>query len=260
MRSLRKSPSKSNSSSRPPHRFHRVDPFLAVGVARLVVALGDAEHGELALVPAADDVEAETPLPHKVGGHERLGGDDRVEERRVNGGEHRHALGIGQQPRRPGDRLQRLALIVGLAAIALPPADGQHEIDAGVLGHPGERQVVGPVARPAFGHAGHGAPGRAVGAEQAELEPVGVVHRQPGPHMLGPRCHTPPFPIAVRFNFGTGFVPIGETVPRSEPRLGRWVDNPRATRPCALSTKIKPDSNDPSRGAGAARPRLRLRD
>ena len=44
---------------RAPGLLDRVDPFLRVVVARLVLALLHAEHLELALVPAGDDVEAE---------------------------------------------------------------------------------------------------------------------------------------------------------------------------------------------------------
>ena len=43
----------------------------------VVGALIDAEHVELVLVPAADDVEAEAAAPDVIGGDELLGGVDR---------------------------------------------------------------------------------------------------------------------------------------------------------------------------------------
>src|SRR5262249_9701270 len=76
---------------------------------------------------------------------------------------------------RPGDGLERGALVLGLAAIALPPPDRQHEVDAGVVRHADKPEIVGPRAGPALRHLGDRAPGRAVGAEQAELELVAAV-------------------------------------------------------------------------------------
>src|SRR5262249_3978008 len=76
---------------------------------------------------------------------------------------------------RPGDGLERGALVLGLAAIALPPPDRQHEVDAGVVRHADKPEIVGPRAGPALRHLGDRAPGRAVGAEQPELELVAAV-------------------------------------------------------------------------------------
>ena len=81
-----------------------------------------------------------------------------------------------QQRGRPGDGLEGCALVVGLAAIALPAPDRQHEIDAGLVGHTREPEIVGPGTRPSLRNLGDRAPRRAVGAEQAELEPVAAVH------------------------------------------------------------------------------------
>ena len=107
-----------------------------------------------------------------------------MEQRRVHGAEHGDALGRGQQAGRPGDGLQRLAVQIGVAAVALPAADRQHEVDAGLVGHAGEREAVRPARRPALRHLGGRAAGRAVGAEQAELQRVGVVHRQAVAHAM----------------------------------------------------------------------------
>ena len=62
-----------------PDQLDGVDPFLRVVVARLVIALLDAEHLEFILVPADDDVQPEPPFADVVGGHHLLGGDDGME-------------------------------------------------------------------------------------------------------------------------------------------------------------------------------------
>ena len=81
-----------------PDQLDDVDPFLRIFVARLVVALLDAEHLELALVPADDDVEAEAALADVIGGDHLLGCDHGIEERRMHGAEHRDALGRASSP------------------------------------------------------------------------------------------------------------------------------------------------------------------
>ena len=111
--------------TRRPGELDDVEPLLGVGVARLVVAQRGAEHLEFALVPAADEVEAEAPLTDMVGGDELFRGDQRRDQRRVHGPEHRQPLGLGEQATGPGHRLQGRALIVRLAAITFPTADRQ---------------------------------------------------------------------------------------------------------------------------------------
>ncbi len=63
-----------------------------------------------------------------------------------------------------------------VAAVALPAADRQDEVDAGLVGHLRERKAILPARRPALRHLGRRAARRAVDAEQAELQRVGVVH------------------------------------------------------------------------------------
>ena len=66
--------------------------------------------------------------------------------------------------------------MIGFAAIALPAPDRQHEVDAGCVGHLGELLAAVPIGRPALGKPRHRPAVRAIGAEQAELELVAVVH------------------------------------------------------------------------------------
>ena len=156
-----------------PDHFDDVDPFLCVFVALLVRALLDAEHVELALIPADHDVESE---PAFAGGDHFLRRNDRIENRRVDGTEYCDALGGGEQRRRPGDRFERRALIIGGPAVTLPPADGQQKIDTGLVRHQRQFFIVRPAPRPAFGNERHGAAGGAIGAEQADLQLVAAVH------------------------------------------------------------------------------------
>src|SRR3954464_15000726 len=51
-----------------PDQLDGVDPFLRIVVACFVIALRDAEHLELVLVPADDDVQPEASLADLVGG------------------------------------------------------------------------------------------------------------------------------------------------------------------------------------------------
>ena len=159
-----------------PGELHRVEPFLRVFIALLVIAQRRAEHRELALVPAADDVEAEAAFADMIGGDEFLGRDQRMEERRMHRAEHGHAPRLGEEARGPAHGLERRALIVGVAAIALPAPDRQHEIDAGLVGHLREPHIVAPASRPALGNQGDGPSGGAIGAEQPELQAVRIMH------------------------------------------------------------------------------------
>src|ERR1700733_10623313 len=101
-----------------------------------------------------------------------------MDQRRMHRAKHRQALRRLQQAGGPGDGLQRFALIVGIAAIALPAADRQHELDARRIRHAGKAQAIVPVAAPALGNLGDGATGRTVGTEQAELQVVAAVKRE----------------------------------------------------------------------------------
>src|SRR5437588_4901018 len=116
-----------------PRAFDDVDPLLRELVARIVLALGDAEHFELTLVPADDQVHSEAALADVIRGHELLGRNQRMEQGCMHGPEHGDPPGRAEQAHRPGDSLQRAAVEIGMAAIACPTADWQHEIDPGSI-------------------------------------------------------------------------------------------------------------------------------
>jgi hypothetical protein len=95
----------------------------------------------------------------------------------MHGAESGDALGRCQQAGRPGDGLERRTLVVGLAPVTLPPPDREQEVDTRLIRHARQPQIVGPAPAPALGYLGDRPSRRAIGAEQADLELVGVVHR-----------------------------------------------------------------------------------
>ena len=115
------------------------EPLLGIVVAAVVITERDAHHAELDRIPAGDDVEPEPAVTDMVGRHHLLGGEHRIDEGDVQRAERRDVVRRGQQSARPGDRLERGALGVALALIAVPAPDRQQEFEPG---------VVGRVARP----------------------------------------------------------------------------------------------------------------
>src|SRR5215472_12829407 len=162
-----------------------VEPFLRKRVTHLVFALAHAEHFELAFVPAHHEVQTETTLPDVIRRDELLGGDERIEQWCVDRAEHRDALGRGEQAGGPGHGLERASVKISFAAVTLPTRDRQHEIDTRRLRHAREPQAVRPARGPAFRYARRRSARRAVGAEQADLEMVGSMHRDALAHRRG---------------------------------------------------------------------------
>ena len=70
-------------------------------IAGVVLHLRLAEHLDLRLVPAGDDVEAEAAAGDVVDGGGLLGGHDRMDGRHVRGGEDAGILGRGADRRPP---------------------------------------------------------------------------------------------------------------------------------------------------------------
>ena len=92
---LEKTPIEIEILVRRPGELDDIEPLLCVFVARLVIAQCRAEHLELALVPAAYDIEAEASFADMICGDEFLGRDQRREQRRMHGAEHSKPLGLG---------------------------------------------------------------------------------------------------------------------------------------------------------------------
>ena len=161
-----------------PELAHDVEPLLRIAVAGLVV-VGQREPERLVfrLVPARDDVEPGAALADLVDRCDLLGDDDGVVRRRVDGGEDRDVARVGEQARRPGHGLQHRAVEVRVAAVADPARDRQHEVDARLVEHLGEADVVLERVDPALGHFGDRHAGGAVRGEGAEQEAAFGEHR-----------------------------------------------------------------------------------
>src|SRR5262249_6949336 len=164
-----------------------LQPFLAVVVAAVVVAERDAEHPELDRIPPGDDVEAEAAMTDVIGGHHLLGGKYRVDKCDMKRAEGRDLPRRRQQPACPGQRLERRSLRIAFALISMPAPDRQQELEAGLIGKPGRRDVVVPGGVPALRRLGEAGPAGAVHPEQPKLELVPVVDARLVPaagHML----------------------------------------------------------------------------
>src|SRR5258707_12437773 len=135
---------------RAPGELYGIEPFLSVFVAPLMIALLDADHLALVLVPSDYEIEPEPAFADMIGGDELLGGDQRIEQWRMDSAEHRDTPGRGKEPARPRHGLESRALIIGIAAMAFPARDRQQKIDAPLAGHAGEAHIVGPASGPAF--------------------------------------------------------------------------------------------------------------
>ena len=163
---------------RGPEFADQIEPFLRIGIAGFVI-VGQAQAKRLVfrLVPARDDVQARAAMADLVDGGDLLGHDDRMVGGGVDGGEDGDVLRRGQQACGPGHRLQHAAVEIGLAAIADPARDRQHEVDPGRVQHLRQLQVVVPAVVPARGDLCGGHPRRAVGREGAKAKPVAREHR-----------------------------------------------------------------------------------
>src|SRR5712675_1004922 len=78
---------------------------------------------------------------------------------------------------------------VGIAAITLPAAYREDEIDAGLIGHAGEATTIRPACGPAFRHLGGRAAGGTIGSEHPDLERIRVVHAEAVAHRPMTNCH-----------------------------------------------------------------------
>ena len=160
-----------------PECLDDVEPFLRVAVACLVI-VGErqSERFILRLVPAGDDVEADAAAADLVHGCQLLGDNDWMVGGGVDGGEDIDVARLGQERGRPGDRFQHVAMEIGFPAVANPAGDRQHEVDAGVVEHPGKLEIVCPRVVPAFRYLGHRHAAGAVARKGTEQEMVGREH------------------------------------------------------------------------------------
>ena len=153
------------------------EPFLGAGVAVLVAQHRAAEHVDLGLVPSGHDVERVAAARNMVDHGRLLGGDDRMVERDMRGGEHARLAGRGRHAGRPGIGLEARSLRIGGAAEAVPARDRHDRLELHLLGEPGERDRVGPGDVEPAVEVRHHAAAVEVGLERAELELAGAEGR-----------------------------------------------------------------------------------
>src|SRR2546425_3721500 len=159
-----------------PEAEEDLEPFPAAGVTVIMDVLFEPEHVELRLVPAADDVEAEAAAANVIGRDDLLRRKHWRKERHMHGAKHGEALSGGQQAARPGHGLERAALEIGRAAIALPAPDRHQTFEAGRISHLGKPDVLLESVLPALRHGGRGTATRAIRAEDGKLEPIAAEH------------------------------------------------------------------------------------
>jgi hypothetical protein len=92
-------------------------------VALVVFHQRRAEHFDLRLVPAGDDVQCKTAAGNVIDGLTLLGGHDRMNRRHVRGGENCRIFGRGADASGPRETFEPGAVEIRLATEPLPSAD-----------------------------------------------------------------------------------------------------------------------------------------
>ncbi len=153
-----------------PQLLDDLEPFDRALVALVVLHLRLAEHLDLGLVPAGDDVEAEAAVGEMIDGGRLLRRHHRMHGRDMRGREDAGPRGRGADAGCPGERLEALSVEIGDAAEALPAPDRHQRLEAHLVTHFRERERARPFR---FEHAvdlGDGAAARKIAGERAELE------------------------------------------------------------------------------------------
>jgi hypothetical protein len=157
-----------------PNPPDNVPPFLAKDVTVIVFELAHSEHVELIDIPAADDIKGETALPNMVGRDHLLGRQDRMKKRDMDCVEDSYVVGLGQQPRSPGNSFENRSLEVSLATIAFPAPYRHDAFQSAAVGHLRQLQIVLPARVPALRNLGRRYPAGAVGGKQPQFEPIAI--------------------------------------------------------------------------------------
>ena len=93
----------------------------------------NTHHVKVVRVPAADNIDPPASLTDMIQGRAHFGGDQRMEDRHVNGRIDSDGLGNGQERGRPGHGLLRVTHIIGRATEPAPAADREQEVEAGLF-------------------------------------------------------------------------------------------------------------------------------
>ena len=122
-----------------------VQPFCGAFVAIVVLHHRRAEHLDLGLVPAGDDVEREAAAGDVIYGGRLLRRHDRMNGRHMRGGEDAGIARRGADGRRPGETLEARTVKVGGTAESLPASNWHQRLELHLLENPGQFQRVGPI-------------------------------------------------------------------------------------------------------------------
>src|SRR6185369_10891302 len=99
-----------------------------------------------------------------------------MEQRGVNGAEHRDPLCGGEQPTGPSHGLKRGAMKIAVAAVTLPPSNWEEEINAAFVGDARHLETIRPGCLPTLRRQCSGARGGAVRSKQADFQGILVIH------------------------------------------------------------------------------------
>jgi hypothetical protein len=129
-----------------------------------------AEHIELTLIPAADNIDGVAAIADVIDHGRLLRGKHWVVHRHVRGREHRRIFGHRADTRSPGKALEPSAVEVGNSAEALPAPDRHQRLELHHVGDLGEPHRVRPGDLKRLGNSADRAATVQVGAESSELE------------------------------------------------------------------------------------------
>ncbi len=157
-----------------PQPLDDAEPFLGAFVALGVSHHRSAEHVDLRLVPAGDDVEGVASAGDVVDRGRLLGRHDRMVERDVRGREHAGLAGRGGDAGGPGIGLEAGALRIGGAAEAVPARHRHQRLELHLLGEPRQRQRARPGEVEPAVELRHHAAAVEIGLKGAELQLAGA--------------------------------------------------------------------------------------
>jgi hypothetical protein len=160
-----------------PKQLDDLEPFDGAVITRVVLELLFAEHLDLGLVPAGDDIEVEATAGHMIDGRGLLGGHDGMDGRHMRGGKDARIPGRSADRRRPRKRFEALPVEVGHAAESFPTADRHQRLELHLIAHACQRERIRPGRLQHPLDAGDGAAAAEIGAEGAELELAMVEQR-----------------------------------------------------------------------------------
>src|SRR5262249_35427801 len=153
-----------------PQPLDNGEPLLGAGVTFGVSHHGAAEHVDFRLVPSGHDVECVTAAGNMIDDRGLLGGDDRMIERDMRGGEDAGLGGRSRNAGGPGVSLEASALWIGGAAESVPARDRYQRLEIHLFGESGETERIQPGDVEPTVEVRHHAAAVEIGLESSELQ------------------------------------------------------------------------------------------